>query len=385
MKDILFISDGYGEDTIASFIIKSLADKQKKYNILAFPLVGPGKNYKTFDIEVVGPCREMPSGGDLHSFQRIMADFRAGLLQLLWEQLVFLKSLKKKTHFVVAVGDIYPVLMALLAGLSPIVFMGTAKSDWFCEYNFFEKLIFKYFCSIAFTRDNPTAESLKKIGINSLYVGNPMMDCFEVKGVDFSVNSGNKVIGVLPGSREVAYKDFPIILDAIEEISLSADFPVTFIAALSLSIMPEKLAEKSRSWKFYPVENERVGMRGFLRNRGGIEIILSQDSFGDVINISDILIGQAGTGNEQAAGLGKPVVAFDSSGKEKPGWYRARQKGLLGDSLCISKACGKDMAGEVLAILRDRDLMRYMGEAGRKRMGEAGCIERLTDELLKFL
>ncbi|OQA12382.1 MAG: hypothetical protein BWY64_03934 [bacterium ADurb.Bin363] len=328
--------------------------------------------------------KEMPSQGDLHSVSRILQDIRTGLLNLLWDQYLFLRSLKGSLSLTVAVGDIYPVLMAAFSGLRPIIFMGTAKSNWYYPYSFPEKFLLKRFCLATFARDLPTTEDLKNFGINSIWAGNPMMDCFNITGENFGVKGDNKIIGILPGSRDVAYRDFPIILSSLEKLSENLSDPLVFLVALSPSIRVEKLADSSSGWNPELSDNRTSGIAGYLR-KSSLEIKLIQGKFGDVINISDIIIGQAGTGNEQAAGLGKPVVAFDSEGKEKMGWYRARQKGLLGDALSIVKPDGESIAGEVIAILRDKNRREYMSKIGKERMKEEGSIDRITDEIIKFL
>ena len=384
MKDIIFISDGYGEDTIAGFIIETLCKKQDKFNVYAFPLVGVGKNYNSFNIPLVGPRKELPSGGDLHSFKRILGDLRAGLLSLLWSQYCFLKNLKESTKLVVAVGDIYPVLMAAAAGLRPVIFMGTAKSSWYYPYNSFEKFILKRFCNLVFTRDFPTSQALVEAGVIAKYAGNPMMDCFHIRGEDFGFKSDDTVIAILPGSRDVAYKDFPVILDGVEELFLNSDCTLSFIAALASSTVKERLLKNSPPWKFFPLEGTSSGVTGFFK-RGDMKITVVEGNFGDVINRGHIVIGQAGTGNEQAAGLGKPIVAFDSHGGKKLGWYRGRQKGLLGDALSVVEPSGKALAGEILNILMNKSKMEYMSKCGKERMGLKGCIDRLTDDIVNFL
>ncbi len=376
MKQILFLSNGYGEDTIAAYIIENLR-KKTDFNISAFPLVGTGKSYQSFDITIVGPCRNLPSAGDLHSPVRVFQDLKSGLLNLLWEQYLFLRKIRKNIHIAVASGDIYPVLMASLAGIKPLVFIGTAKSNWYYPYSYPEKFLIKRFCNVTFTRDLPTCNDLKKSGINSLYSGNPMMNCFRISGENFGIEAGGTVIGILPGSRDVAYRDFPVILSAVEQISLMSSVNMSYLAALSPSIEADKLPTCGWNYRENPVSP--------CLKKGNLELKLIKNKFGDVINRADIVIGQAGTGNEQAAGLGKPVVAFDSEGHTAPGWYRARQKGLLGDSLSIVNASGEAIAKEILSILEDKNRRDCMAKTGRERMEDKDCVNRISDEIIRLL
>ncbi|MEQ8188790.1 MAG: lipid-A-disaccharide synthase-related protein [Candidatus Eremiobacterota bacterium] len=377
MKQILFLSNGYGEDTIAAYIIENLRKKTDS-DISAFPLVGTGKSYQSFDITIVGPCRDLPSAGDLHSPVRLFQDIKSGLFNLLLEQYLFLRKIRKNIHIAVASGDIYPVIMASFAGIKPLVFIGTAKSNRYYPYSYIEKFLIKSFCKITFTRDLPTCEDLKKFGINSIYAGNPMMNCFEISGETFGIEPDRTVIGILPGSRDVAYRDFPVILSAVEQISRISSGNMSFLAALSPSIEEDKLPVSG--WNFYR-ENP---LTSYLK-KDNLEVKLIKNKFGDIINRADIVIGQAGTGNEQTAGLGKPVVAFDSDGHSKPGWYRARQKGLLGDSLSIVNGSGEAIAREILSILEDEKRRDYMAKTGRDMMEDKDCVNRISEEIIRRL
>jgi len=377
MKQILFLSNGYGEDTIAAYIIENLRKKTDS-DISAFPLVGTGKSYQSFNITRVGPCRNLPSAGDLHSPVRLFQDIKSGLFNLLLEQYLFLRKIRKNIHISVASGDIYPVIMASLAGIKPLVFIGTAKSNRYYPYSYPEKFLIKRFCNITFTRDLPTCEDLKKSGINSIYSGNPMMNCFEISDEKFGIEPDRTVIGILPGSRDVAYRDFPVILSAVEQISRISSVNMSFLAALSPSIEADKLPVSG--WDFYR-ESPIIS----CLKKGNSEVKLIKNKFGDVINRADIVIGQAGTGNEQAAGLGKPVVAFDSEGHAIPGWYRARQKGLLGDSLSIVNGSGEAIAKDILSILEDKTRRNYMSKTGRERMEDKDCLNRISEEIIKLL
>ena len=88
---------------------------------------------------------------------------------------------------------------------------------------------------------------------------------------------------------------------------------------------------------------------------------------------SDIVLGQAGTGNEQAAGLGKPVIASSPGGDPgRVGWYRMRQQRLLGDALAVLPDDDAAFAHGVAALLADRSRMEAMAAQGRARMGGSG-------------
>ena len=381
VKKVLFISNGYGEDTIATSIVLKLAEKMKKENILSFPLVGEGKAYKDIGVKVVAPTRNMPSGGLIPGnwIKNLWKDFSSGLGGLILKQTDKLKKLKDTVSVVVAVGDLYPVIMSGMFTGMPLIFVGTAKSDYFCAYSGLEKMAIKRYCQKVFPRDELTAESLRKSGIDAQWVGNAMMDSMNITGERFGIPEDKTVVALLPGSRDVAYEDFPVILTAAEKIVEQSKDSIAFVVPIADSISVNKLIEPSREAGFQLTHYEKKeGLVGKL-TRQEIKALLLRKRFGDALNISRLVIGQAGTGNEQAVGLGIPVISFDSGGQKKLGWYRLRQKGLLGDSLLITKRNSKVIAKKALKLLDDKEEYDKMAAIGKERMGPPGGAEKMAE------
>jgi uncharacterized protein (TIGR03492 family) len=119
--------------------------------------------------------------------------------------------------------------------------------------------------------------------------------------------------------------------------------------------------------------------------KDGIRVVVVKNKFGDVLSRSHIIVGQAGTGNEQAVGMGKPVVTFESSGKEKMAWYRRRQKGLLGDSISVVQRDKLRIAEEVYAIMNDRERYESMRKIGYERMGPKGAASKIATYIMERL
>ncbi|MCD4784245.1 MAG: lipid-A-disaccharide synthase-related protein [Candidatus Eremiobacteraeota bacterium] len=382
----LFISNGYGEDTIATSIINELVNLTDRDRIVGFPLVGEGQAYSNIGIPVVAPVRNMPSGGLIPGgwVKNLWMDFSSGLARLTLMQVSRLGELKKDLRAVVAVGDTYPVILGGLFTGKPILFVGTAKSDYFYPYSPIEREIFKRYCKIVFPRDEITAKSLKNNKINAKWVGNAMMDSLNFTGERFGIPQDKTVITLLPGSRSFAYDDLPVILKAAERIKQELDDPPAFLAPLANSIEVPTLGKSAQKAGFSLIDNHNdEGVVGKL-TRHNMEVLLLRKRFGDSINMADLVIGQAGTGNEQAVGLGKPVVAFDSSGNEKLGWYRLRQKGLLGGSLSITPRDPENIATETLDILRNREKYEEMAGIGRERMGPPGGAKKMAEHIANF-
>jgi uncharacterized protein (TIGR03492 family) len=114
--------------------------------------------------------------------------------------------------------------------------------------------------------------------------------------------------------------------------------------------------------------------------RENLELALVRDAFGDMLQAADIVLGQAGTANEQAAGYGKPVVAAAAPNEapNKMQWYRMRQKRLLGDALLVLPSQPQSFAAEVVRLFDDPQRMRHMTEIGRQRMGRPGGAQAVA-------
>ena len=82
-------------------------------------------------------------------------------------------------------------------------------------HSFIEKYLLKTIPSLVFPRDSMTTKSLKESAVNSLYFGNPMMDNLAPKGISFPLNKTGHILGILPGSREEAYKNISYILEIL--------------------------------------------------------------------------------------------------------------------------------------------------------------------------
>lgn len=384
-KFLLFISNGMGEDAIAVSILKKLREKVPSLQIRAFPLVGEGKMYAP-DAEILGPRTIMPSGGLIpESWRNILLDLKSGLWKLTLQQIGTLKALRGKISLSVSVGDAIPVIMGGLFLRRPLIFVGTAKSNYFSPYSSKEKILFKKYCKMVFPRDEPTAESLRRADVPASWVGNAMMDSLVITGRNFGLQPDQTAVGILPGSRKEAYGDLPVLLSAVEALTQAHQGKLLYLMALASTLDVSKLTQLALDlgWRVSE-EDLEPGMDSFLL-KGESRVLLIKAGFGDVINTARVVLGQAGTGNEQSVGLGKPVVAFDSGGGEKMGWYRARQKALLGSALSVVEKDPIKIADEIVAILSDQDKYLQMSQAGLERMGPPGAARHIADYILETL
>ena len=110
-----------------------------------------------------------------------------------------------------------------------------------------------------------------------------------------------------------------------------------------------------------------------------LTINVSSGSLGAILAASDVVLGQGGTANLQALGLGKPVVTFLAEGTTAS--RAARNAALMGDARVLVDRDPAAMAGALTRLLADdADRMRR-GAIGRERMGPPGAIDAIVAEL----
>ncbi|MBC7331284.1 MAG: tetraacyldisaccharide 4'-kinase [Synergistetes bacterium] len=360
---ILVLSNGHGEDAIATKLCQLLKDEG--FDVSAFPLVGDGR---VFNVPVLSPPAILPSGGIVKYYLKdILRDLKAGLLKLLWRQF---KALRRQRNFdrYICIGDFFLVAFTRLAlGVKPI-FLGVAKTIYIRGYFSFEKYLLKRWCEIVLARDAETARDLKRRGIKAFYWGNPVMDALDIKGITLPLDS--PIVAILPGSRERAYKDLPVILETVYLLS-QANGKLGFLMIPASSIKLERVREIALSlgWQF---AEENPPFWGIL-NKGSAKVFITPE-IGDALSSSTVVLGFAGTANQQAAGLGKPIVSIDDRGKRV-------QKKLLGEAEILVPYDPQALKEALYGILKDKDVYEKMSKEGKRRMGERGALERLISYL----
>ena len=382
--DVLIVSNGHGEDAIAARLATALRRLRPGARMGAFPLVGEGEAYERAGVPLVFRSRPMPSGGfgwqDPRAF---VQDVAAGFLSLTASQMDALRRLRDRVGGLLLVGDIYPVLMTL-AYRVPKVFVATARSDYIGPHLGVERRIMARTCRVVFTRDEPTARSLSRDGVPAVCFGNVMMDMLEPSGLTLGLQDDAPVVGVLPGSR----RDFAENLAAIAAVvaQVKAERPEVQAVAALAGRLPDP-GSLGAEWRLQPAaEAERSqGLDGWLvSSDGSVRVGLTLSGFADLLARAQVVVGLAGTANEQAAGMGLPVVAFPRRGVQYTRRFALRQKRLLGDALVLTE--GPDEAARaVLRLLDDPQERRRLGEVGRQRMGPPGATERMVPVIDRVL
>lgn len=373
--DVLLVSNGFGEAAITTYVARSLRSLSPVSRSEHFPLVGRPRSDAW--PPAVGPQQEMPSGGlvTYWNLRNLAADLRAGLGDLTLRQYRFLRA-QRERDVIIAVGDVYCLALCLMAARRPTIFVATAKSDYVAPHSGLERMIARR-AAATFARDEATAQSLRNAGVHAQYAGNLMMDGLQRTGLDLGVRNGALVVTALPGSRADAPQAAADTVRRLVAISgiltgRGREVQAFFSVAPSVDARNVRVAIRAAGVEITdPQDGEGIVASGRLDN---LELALVRGAFGDLLEASDLVLGQAGTANEQAAGFGRPVVAAAQPGEapDKMLWYRMRQKRLLGDALLVLPAEPAQFAADVVRLIDDPQRMRHMADTGRERMGKPG-------------
>lgn len=434
---LLCLSNGHGEDAIASKILQQLQHHPQAPKLAALPLVGEGRAYLAIGIPLAGQTQTMPSGGFIYMDGRqLWRDLRGGLLQLLWRQWRSIRSWRKSGGVILAIGDIVPLLLAWLSG-AEYYFVGTAKSEYYLRdeagqlpgrpwwdgwsgsvYLPWERwLMTRRRCRGVFPRDSLTTQLLAHQRIKAFDLGNPMMDNLEEpeftleesnleSNSELSTNSlpdspltpelqtnVDRALTILfmPGSRPPeAYENWKLLVKAMD--SCRQQFPhqpLVFLAAIVPSLDLEILQQPLSSWGWQPCnlpttcgltpEQQSLSFRYSQTN-----LILTQNGFRECLFGADFAVAMAGTATEQFVGLGKPAIAIPGKGPQYTYAFAEAQTRLLGASLTLVKQ-PEQVGVNIYKILQDADRLQIISENGRRRLGKPGAGARIAQFLMEDL
>ncbi len=383
-KTFLFLSNCFGEDVAASIIADELikSSREKNFNIKVYgaSLIGDGLEYSARAFLLVFSSSLPPSGGfPTKSLYGFFSDIFAGSLKNILNFTKAINKLKGRVDVVFVVGDVFLLFLARrVFKTEKIIFFALAKSDYFMPHYKIEKKYIKKNVDLMFTRDELTAKNLRNEKINALFLGNPLIDNLAPKGLTLNIKPESKVIGLLPGSRNEAYRNFLLILNLIKKIDRE---DLIFLAALPKTmdkmILKEYVTKAGYSFSLSGAFPE------ILINKN--KIILTKGYFADVIALSHILIGLAGTANEQAAGKGKPVVSFKGTGPQTTIQRMKEQERLMGGAVKFVENYPDGVIKEVLYLVENEEERKRRGEIGKIRMGEEGGAKRIAEFFLKYI
>jgi uncharacterized protein (TIGR03492 family) len=366
---VLIVSNGHGEDAVGM----ALADRlQPEAAITAFPLVGIGDAYHS--VELLEPRHNLPSGGFglRGAWRALMQDLRSGAVRRWLAQRATLRDQRGRHRVIVAIGDVYGLWMAAAAG-RPVVFVATAKSEYNEPHRALERAQLRRVAQVIFTRDELTAQTLRRAGLPARFVGNPLMDTIGGAGTSLRGDPTQPTVVILPGSRSDADVNLGPLLRVCAHIGARLRVHSVCALAPAVDLTRVKSAASAAGW-----DMEGDGLR-----HDGITVTLTR-AFGDAIRTADVVVGLAGTANEQAAGLGKPVVTFVGPGVQVSPRFVALQQRLLGDALVVARGW-QDAAETVVRLLGNPAERTARGAVGRVRMGEPGAVPRIAHAILDLV
>lgn len=380
---VLFISNGHGEDLIASTILDPFLERVQKSEVKALPLVGTGKAYQRHSIEIFKEGYDLPSGGFARqSREALLEDLKKGLLSLTKRQISYLRSMRERVRLGVVVGDIYPLLLSSLFLKRPLLFLPTAKSEYIYGHLSIEVRMMRKMASYVFPRDEKTASSLRERGVRATFLGNVMMDAFTINNHSFLLSKREEVLGILPGSREEAFLNLHTILPVLK-ILQERGVELVPVMALAPSLSLEELERRLPThWKLSSKRGE--GVCGVIE-REGVELFITTTGFGDLLERATLFLGLAGTANEQAVGMGKVVVAFVGEGPQfNPSFVKAQRR-LLGEALSVVEREPSIIAEEIERLFLEERERRERGKVGRERMGPPGGATKISQAIYDVL
>ncbi|MDB9423488.1 lipid-A-disaccharide synthase-related protein [Microcystis aeruginosa CS-564/01] len=384
LKQVLFLSNGHGEDLNASLIVGELQKIQPQLSIAALPLVGEGKAYQKLPVPIIAPTATMPSGGIIYTnpFNWIK-DIGAGLIGLTIKQIQAAFKVSKNCDLLIAVGDIVPIAIARLTGRPFVAFIVSTSSyyEGTIKLPLLTKLCLRSDkCLRVFTRDKYTATDLQNRGIKkAIFAGYPIMDVLTPTGKDLELDSQIPMIALLAGSRlPEALSNLALQLQVCEEIVKIK--PMQFRAAIIPSIRETDLENlaKQEGWHYLGA--------GKLEKNGAL-LYCYRDAFADILHHCDACLAMAGTAVEQAVGLGKPVLQIPGFGPQFTYPFAEAQMRLLGESvITIGKKptevnLFKNAAVKIVDILADSRYLHRCLENGKIRVGESGGSRNIAEEI----
>ena len=319
------------------------------------------------------------------SLKLFIEDLRAGWISTHWRRVQSARTMRGQYDLIVAVGDVVFIGAARLAR-APFLFIRCAKSSSYNllhGYTPMEKRMLRRNCRLTFLRDELTIKELARAGVRQRYVGNPMMDGLEGTGETFGLPPEKIVIGLLPGSRTEAENNALHLLRvaAATPETRGAQAALQFLYAVhpqfNVAAVQERVANVPGWNVALPLgEDASRGLDLRLRHTSGVEAWIIQRHLADVLRRATLVVGLAGTANEQAVGLGKPLITFPTAGVQGKNYVNMKM----------------EYFGEfVLAVSPEpSDVARAHGFAGRQRgdggrnFTRAGRMQTMIPSIISF-
>jgi uncharacterized protein (TIGR03492 family) len=119
------------------------------------------------------------------------------------------------------------------------------------------------------------------------------------------------------------------------------------------------------------------------RNTPAVTVV--QGYFRDCLQGAALALGMTGTGNEQIAGLGIPLVLLRGRSAAASGRRMRHYKRLLGEAVFILRGSDQRKIIQLTQLLNNERQLRLMSKAGQERMGPAGGAYFIARKIWYYL
>jgi uncharacterized protein (TIGR03492 family) len=396
---LLSISNGKAEDAMAVCVLKELQQLEPNLEISALSLVGLGVAYEKAGYKVLGPRQDSPTDGFMmQSLKNFVTDIKAGFIGMTRKQFRAIREAKPDVVFVC--GDVYAlgVALAFTRATKPLVFQyqplvsvyyqeGMTSGEQLKRLHRIavdtfvlpERLMMRGISRV-FVRDERSASELRAKGLSNVVShGNVMMDQVTQPEVDLSfVRDERPLLVLLAGSRDDYLFSLPKMLETAEDLN---DFQIfaAFSGDLGRVLLPSGWSWQEPTEQEHLLSAERVAVKGKAR------VVMFRRAFVGCLHHASVVLGTAGTANEQAVGLGIPVVSFPTHGPQFTELFARAQQRLLGEAVLLEEAEPARLANALRRAHGHQSWRDAAVKAGLERIGKSGAAKKIAKDMSEQL
>gem|GEM_PF-5759116 len=192
-KRILCLTNGYGEDSFAQLICTALLEEMENqhlpFHLSLLPLIGEGQSFQELLTQYPGrvsllhrspifPYEGIYTGNFLTRFFRFMVDMTHGGFKNILFIASLLGHMRKKSDLVLVVGDALPLLLVYLFNRQKAYFFACTRTTLLRQKGApyerlgrFNAFVLRHCAHRVYTRDEPTAQWFRSLGICATYHG----------------------------------------------------------------------------------------------------------------------------------------------------------------------------------------------------------------------
>ena len=365
----LVISNGHGEDAIAAQLVARLPSF---VTAEAYPMIGSGKAYDGI-CPIVGPRATLASEGWRNVKGSLRRDIVNGGLLTVPPALRCLRSMRGRYDRIIVVGDMVGVLACLITGNRDLVYVDVYKTGAARLYSPLERLAIRRACALVFCRAENLAALLRQTGVDARSEGNLMMDTIPRGDYDAASRHNRKLaVTLLPGSRALTGESFSLQIEALKRVP--EDKRPDIFLAVAGSVSVEDLA-RAAGLNRVPLLSSEPDDLGSLSGNGLTVHMARGRAMGNLLDVSDVVMSQAGTASIQSIGLGKPVITFMNA-RDRRSRFEDEQR-LFGPARVVVDAEIGNVAMALNDLLGDPGERTRLGAIGRERIGGPGALSAI--------